>query len=39
MPFKAFVWSLELERYKFMYFKLEELREHLNSLIMKNKRA
>lgn len=39
MPFKAFVWSLELERYKFMYFKLEELRKHLNSLRIKNKRA
>lgn len=39
MPFKAFVWSLELKRYKFMDFKLEELGEHLNSLRMKNKRA
>nr|DAX87210.1 MAG TPA: hypothetical protein [Bacteriophage sp.] len=39
MPFKASVWSLDLKRYKFMDFKLEELRERLNSLIMKNKRA
>ena len=39
MPFKAFVWSLYIKRYKFMDFKLEELREHLNSLRMKNKRA
>lgn len=39
MPFKAFVWSLELERYEFMYFKLRELRERLNSLRMENKRA
>lgn len=39
MPFKAFVWSLGIKRYEFMYFKLRELRKHLNSLRMKNKRA
>lgn len=39
MPFKVSVWSLELKRYKFMDFKLRELRGRLNSLIMKNKRA